>query len=192
MKKILVTIFLLSGTMLSAQQDVILFLAPTGYYQPSNTFRITAVPLTMDTVLYMQVYVDGRKKAESNTRYIDTMISTYPGPHTLTVQYKTADGKFVKWSRGVHTSTPIIAVNSVVPPLVVDQYFSHQFEATGSNGDYTWEVLGGRLPPGVTLTRSGTLWGTPTLAGNWMAKIKTTDSANIAIITEVNFVTTRL
>jgi hypothetical protein len=50
--------------------------------------------------------------------------------------------------------------------------------ASGGVPPYTYEVVGGSLPPGVTLDPNlGTLSGTPTTAGTATGQIQVTDSA---------------
>ncbi len=60
-------------------------------------------------------------------------------------------------------------VLSIVPPTlpasVVGQAFTSTFSATGGTPPYTWNVLSGSLPAGLTLSTAGVLSGTPTTAG---------------------------
>jgi uncharacterized protein (TIGR03437 family) len=48
--------------------------------------------------------------------------------------------------------------------------------ATGGTGTYSWTVIGGTLPPGLTLSSGGTLTGTPTVAGTYSFTAQVTDS----------------
>jgi putative Ig domain-containing protein len=49
-------------------------------------------------------------------------------------------------------------------PAIVGQPYSLQLTATGG-GSYTWSVASGTLPPGLTLSTTGLLSGTPTTVG---------------------------
>ena len=48
--------------------------------------------------------------------------------------------------------------------------------AAGGTTPYTWSVLSGALPTGVTMTSAGVISGTPTAAGTFSPVIKVTDS----------------
>ncbi len=57
--------------------------------------------------------------------------------------------------------------------------FSAVMSATGGTPPYTWEVLAGGLPNGITLSSSGALTGTPASAGIFTVLIGTTDSNGV-------------
>jgi len=62
-----------------------------------------------------------------------------------------------------------ISITSGTPPTgEVNIPYSHQFTATGGSGSYSWQVVAGILPAGLTLNpSSGLLSGTPTAAGTF-------------------------
>jgi hypothetical protein len=63
------------------------------------------------------------------------------------------------------TILPKITVTSQsLGPGIVGQPYSVQLTATGGSS-YTWSVASGTLPPGLTLSTSGLLAGTPTTVG---------------------------
>jgi sugar lactone lactonase YvrE len=55
--------------------------------------------------------------------------------------------------------------------------YSQTLSAAGGNPPYTW-ASSGALPPGLTLSASGTITGTPTVAGGYAFTIRVTDSAS--------------
>jgi hypothetical protein len=55
--------------------------------------------------------------------------------------------------------------------------YSQTLAASNGNPPYTWSVLGGALPPGLSLASSGTLSGTPAQAGAFEFTGKVTDTA---------------
>lgn len=65
------------------------------------------------------------------------------------------------------------------PPSLSDgatgSSYSETFTATGGQEPYTWSVEG-ILPPGLSLSPSGDLSGTPALAGTWSFSIRVIDS----------------
>ena len=60
-----------------------------------------------------------------------------------------------------------------VPPGVLGQPYSHQFTAGAATG-LTWSSLGA-MPPGLTLSPSGVLSGTPTASGHGWIFVAVTD-----------------
>ncbi len=59
------------------------------------------------------------------------------------------------------------------------QLYSQQLVASGGKAPVNWSLsptAGGALPPGLTLTPSGLITGTPAATGTWNVNINTTDS----------------
>ncbi|HLL56216.1 MAG TPA: putative Ig domain-containing protein, partial [Myxococcaceae bacterium] len=50
------------------------------------------------------------------------------------------------------------------------------FTATGGSAPYTWFLASGALPPGVTLSSSGTLSGTPTASGTYAFSVRVSET----------------
>jgi hypothetical protein len=65
------------------------------------------------------------------------------------------------------------------PPLAaaVGNYFTLQLDGMGGQPPYSWSVASGSLPPGLTLTGSGVLVGTPTTVGTYDFTVEITDSS---------------
>ena len=66
--------------------------------------------------------------------------------------------------------------------------YSQVLPASGGSPPYTWSVLGGSLPTGLSLAASGTLSGTPTQASPFTFTGKVTDSAG-AVATSIFVIT---
>lgn len=75
-------------------------------------------------------------------------------------------------------STPlVITTTSPLPPGLVNTAYTETLAATGGNGTYTWSILSGSLPTGLTLNGStGIISGTPTTAGSSSFTIQVADS----------------
>jgi hypothetical protein len=54
--------------------------------------------------------------------------------------------------------------------------YSQQLTASGGTGSYTFSVVGGTLPAGLTLSSGGLLSGTPTTLGSSPVTIEATDT----------------
>jgi len=57
-------------------------------------------------------------------------------------------------------------------------YPSTTLEATDGTTPYTWSILSGSLPPGLTLSGAGVISGTPTQDGSYNFTVQVTDSDN--------------
>jgi uncharacterized protein (TIGR03437 family) len=57
--------------------------------------------------------------------------------------------------------------------------YSQALSATGGVPPYTWSVNSGALPPGLSLSASGVVSGTPTTLGNFSFGVQVTDTAGV-------------
>lgn len=67
-----------------------------------------------------------------------------------------------------------------IHPTPPNAYAGSPYSSTFSNlvaGTYNYVLISGSLPPGLTLTPSGSILGTPTTPGNYIFKVKETDSS---------------
>ncbi|MGV3623193.1 MAG: putative Ig domain-containing protein, partial [Archangium sp.] len=67
-------------------------------------------------------------------------------------------------------TTPLPAATQFAP-------YGLRLQATGGTGQYTWEVAGGSLPPGMTLSAAGDLVGSPSTTGSFAFDAKVTSGA---------------
>jgi len=76
--------------------------------------------------------------------------------------------------------TPLnITTGNTLPYGNVGTSYSQTLTATGGSGSYTWAVVAGTfLPPGLTLSSTGVLSGTPTSSGIYYFYVAVTDSNN--------------
>ncbi len=84
--------------------------------------------------------------------------------------------------------TYTLQISGIIPPLAVATSslapgsngvaYSRQLASVDGTGTITWSVLGGALPPGLTMSASGGISGTPTTDGTYTFTVQATDSAN--------------
>jgi hypothetical protein len=67
-------------------------------------------------------------------------------------------------------------VSSGLPAGVVNHGYHHSLSAAGGTPPYRWNLAGGALPPGLTLSLAGVIGGTPTAAGSYSIIVMVTDS----------------
>jgi hypothetical protein len=65
-------------------------------------------------------------------------------------------------------------VTTSLPPGTLGQSYSAQFTAVGGGGVYTWVVISGTLPPGLTLSSDGVVSGTLQAAGHFPFTVQVT------------------
>lgn len=71
---------------------------------------------------------------------------------------------------------PSIQTTSL-PPGDVGEPYTAQLAATGGTGAYTWSLIDGALPDGLTLSPAGLITGTPTTLGSATFTVRVTDEA---------------
>ncbi|CAG0928150.1 partial Serine/threonine-protein kinase PknD, partial [Planctomycetaceae bacterium] len=104
-----------------------------------------------------------------------------PGTFNFTVRVDEPGGSFATQAYSVLIVSPI-SISPVTLPGATTT-LAYGATITGSGGSalgYTWDILSGALPPGLTLAASGTpstsLSGVPNQAGNYQFTVRVTDS----------------
>jgi hypothetical protein len=80
-------------------------------------------------------------------------------------------------SSGGDGGTPTLAIDKTNPSDgTVGTVYNHTFTATGGSKPYTFTLTGGTLPEGMSLSKDGTLSGTPAAPGTYTFAITVSDS----------------
>jgi subtilisin family serine protease len=92
------------------------------------------------------------------------------------------DGKAIRCGQGSPPPPPALNITTTsLPGGTVNQAYSQSVTATGGSTPYSWSVVSGSLPPGLSLsptgTPSATISGTPTTAGTYNFTVQVTDNA---------------
>ena len=75
------------------------------------------------------------------------------------------------------TAAPLsISTSAQLAPATLGAAYLQTLAATGGVAPYTWTVIAGTLPAGLTLSQDGVISGTPTTAGSTTVMIQVVDS----------------
>ncbi len=82
-----------------------------------------------------------------------------------------------RYGRVEAITAPTILTSANLPVGVVGTPYSQSLSADGGTGPYVWELDGGSLPGGLSLSSAGAITGTPTTAGTYRFAVCCTDAA---------------
>ena len=76
---------------------------------------------------------------------------------------ETAEAQFVIWSLKSASTLEITTPSTVASPpnATVGVAYSFTFSATGGSGTYSWSLVSGSLPPGLSMSSAGRIAGSP-------------------------------
>src|SRR5207248_1612505 len=80
----------------------------------------------------------------------------------------------------VNAASTLQITTAQLPGGAVAGTYSATLSATGGSTPYTWSLLSGTLPNGLTLNASGSLSGTPSLAGSFPFTVQVKDAAGLS------------
>jgi hypothetical protein len=98
----------------------------------------------------------------------------------LTVTDAATNTAFLQFSLTIDPPPGVLAIMTQgLPDGAIGATYSQQISATGGFGSYTWSIIAGALPAGLSIssgTPTGTISGTPGAAGTFNFTIQVTDS----------------
>ena len=101
---------------------------------------------------------------------------TAAGTYTFTVQAKDAGGLTATKQLSAVINAALSIATTTLPSASVGTSYSQTFTANGGTAPYIWSVTAGALPPGMTLSTSGNLTGTPTAAQTYSFTVQVSDA----------------
>jgi Putative Ig domain len=96
------------------------------------------------------------------------------GGSTATVTCNTLSGWMTDFE-GVPPQ-PLCVTTTTEPNGIVGTPYSSTLSAVGGTPPYSWSLASGSLPPGLALSSTGTITGTPTVGGSFAFTVEATDS----------------
>ena len=147
----------------------------------SGTITITTNVSANTTRVQFSVDGTGVGAASTNPPFSFPLNTTAlsNGVHSLTAKASNAGGQTTTSSAvAINVNNPHLQITtSALPGGQVQVSYSAPLQASGGTPPYTWAVLSGQLPNGLSLSSSGTISGTPTLAGSFTVSMGVNDSA---------------
>jgi len=120
---------------------------------------------------------------------------TTVGTSTITIRATDANGCFAQITYTIVIGAlgcPVVVISpATMPNATFGVPYSQTLTATGGAGPFTFSVVSGALPAGLTLTAGGVLSGTPTTVGSSTFVVQATNGAGCpgAITYTINIVT---
>jgi hypothetical protein len=85
-------------------------------------------------------------------------------------------------------AVPVVNVNVPCPTTALAGVaYSCGLSATGGTAPYVWTLIGGNLPPGITVNSAGLLFGTPSSPGTFSFQVRARDLGGIEATKIIQF-----
>ncbi|WP_031499129.1 putative Ig domain-containing protein [Bryobacter aggregatus] len=105
-----------------------------------------------------------------------TGLPTTPGNYGFVVQLNDNGGQSTQTALSIDiTSVGFYISTTTLPTIQVGQFFTTTLSATGGSAPYSYTIVAGGLPNGVSLTSSGTLSGVASTSGSYPVTVRATD-----------------
>ncbi len=102
---------------------------------------------------------------------------TAAGTSQFTIQVNAGTDSATKDYSITIADPPLNITSGPLPNGTVGTAYNQALSASGGSGGYTWSLMTGSLPAGLTLSATGTISGTPTTAGSSNFTVRVTDSS---------------
>jgi plastocyanin domain-containing protein len=104
---------------------------------------------------------------------------TNAGTYDFTLQVTDVIGDSASQALSITISqpgTPLTVDTTSLPPGAVTAPYRQALGVSGGTGPYAWSVVPGTLPPGLSLSATGTISGTPTASGSYAFTVTVADA----------------
>jgi hypothetical protein len=147
----------------------------------TSTLTCNASDPDGDNLIYLW-NVSGGRLSDSRARVTIWTAPSTAGTYTVTCSV--SDGK----PGGTASRSAILTVTEPTTPLsitttsltsgTVGVSYATNLSATGGKTPYTWSIISGSLPSGLSLSTGGLISGTPTTAGTYSFTVQVRDSSS--------------
>jgi Putative Ig domain len=106
---------------------------------------------------------------------------TTPGSYSFSATVNDSKGSAVLQPLNIVVAPPFSITTTNLPDATVGAPYPQKLAATDGTPPYTWSIVTGSLPAGLTLSAVGDISGTPTTAGPSSFSVTVTDSGGSAV-----------
>ncbi|MCP3062748.1 putative Ig domain-containing protein [Myxococcus sp. K38C18041901] len=114
---------------------------------------------------------------------------TAAGTSSFTLEARDANNRSASAAFQLTVRDGLTITATHLPDAYTDRTYAQALTALGGKAPYTWTLVSGTLPPGLSLRDSGNLEGTPTTSGDFPLVLRVTDSAGATDSREVSLST---
>ena len=118
-------------------------------------------------------YIDSNERAKIS--YLD---GAFPGSETKAHGWIGRTNQVYLYTEWQLQQGELRIITTSLPDATKGQYYSYPISTAGGNPPYTFSLISGSLPNGISLSSNGTLSGTPTQTGTFTFTIQVKDSNN--------------
>lgn len=100
------------------------------------------------------------------------------GNFVFPIDLTDATGLTISTGLTLFVANPLSVLTSTLPNATVGTPYSQSLVTMGGTPLFTWTITTGSLPPGLSMSSSGVISGTPTSNGSFTFTVQVTDSGN--------------
>ncbi|WP_265502826.1 putative Ig domain-containing protein [Paracoccus beibuensis] len=155
------------------------FAAETTQYSVLVPAATNSVWLNADTTDPRATYIAGGLERQSGSSWQVTLV---PGDNIVEILGKAEDGTIRTYTVTITREAPVLALSPAPgTPLnaMAGIYYNQTITTSGGTAPYSYAVTAGALPVELTLDTSGTISGTPTVAGEHTFTVTATDAQEV-------------
>jgi large repetitive protein len=109
-----------------------------------------------------------------------TGIPTHAGTSSFTVEVTDSQGHMASEQLSLTVAASLSVTTNTLPAVTLGGAYSQSLIAAGGTPPYTWSLVTGPLPGGLTLSAGGSITGTASAAGTFPFTVKAVDSAGVS------------
>ena len=158
----------------------------------AQAYVVNATVLPQRTLGYLTLWGTGQRPLASTLNAYDGAVTS----NLAIVPADSANGTFQAYASdstqllidifSYMGQAPLNITSTSLPEGVVNQPYQAQLMGSGGAPPYSWTVSGGNLPPGLMLSSSGVVSGTPTSTGSFSFTVQITDSHGVFDFAQVS------